>query len=144
MTLGNGNDGSTASATRRGGRRLVRRGAATLLLAMVAAGGTVAATAGPAAASWYGASVGSWATGGVNVRDCYHPTVHLPPSTACTYVTTLPVNTGVHIVCQRTGQVVSGDGVWDYIAFNGGEGLVADAYMNTGYSSWIPGVDICS
>jgi hypothetical protein len=105
---------------------------------LVLAGATVADAA---PASWYYATVGS---SGVNVRDCYHPTVQLPPSTNCTYQTTLGSGTGVHIVCQRSGQNIGGDPVWDYITYPGGEGLAADYYIYTGYSSWIPGVDICT
>lgn len=106
-----------------------------------AAGATLIATTATAQASWYTAYVGS---SGVNVRDCYHPTVQLPPSTNCTLQTYLNPGTGVHIVCQRSGQNIGGDAVWDYITYPGGEGLAADYYINTGYASWIPGIDICS
>jgi hypothetical protein len=104
------------------------------------AGAIVAGSGGAAQASWFSASVGS---SGVNVRDCYHPSVNLPPSTNCTYQATLRAGTPVHIVCQRAGQNIYGDNVWDYVTYSGGEGFAADYYINTGYANWIPGIDIC-
>lgn len=98
-------------------------------------------TASAASASWYGASVGA---SGVNIRDCYHPSTQLPPSTICTFHASLSAGTAVHIVCQRSGQNINGDAVWDYVTYSGGEGFAADYYINTGYASWIPGIDICS
>jgi hypothetical protein len=56
----------------------------------------------------------------------------------------LSAGTAVHIVCQRSGQNINGDAVWDYVTYSGGEGFAADYYINTGYASWIPGIDICS
>jgi hypothetical protein len=110
------------------------------LSAVGAAGTILVGHVTAASASWDGATVGG---SGVNVRDCYHPSVHLPPSTSCTYQTNLSAGTGVHIVCQRAGQNISGDPVWDYVVYSGGEGFAADYYINTGYASWIPGIDIC-
>jgi hypothetical protein len=81
---------------------------------------------------------------GVTVRDCYHASVQLPPSTNCSPQTTPPAGTDVHIVCQRSGQNIFGNNVWDYVVYPGGEGLVSDYYMDTGHASWIPGVDICT
>jgi hypothetical protein len=77
------------------------------------------------------------------VRDCYHPSVTLPPSTNCTYQTTLGPGTVVHIVCQRAGENINGDTAWDYITYSGGEGYTSDNNINTGYASYIPGVDTC-
>lgn len=119
-------------------KRLRRIGAVGAAGALVLAG-TATATADPA--SWYPATVGG---SGVNVRDCYHPTVQLPPSTNCTLHATLGSGTGVNIVCQRSGQNIGGDAVWDYITYPGGEGLASDYYLYTGYSSWIPGIDVCT
>jgi hypothetical protein len=116
----------------------------TVAAAALAAGSLTAGTASAAtmhADSWFAATVGA---SGVNVRDCYHPTTQLPPSTNCTYQTTLSAGTSIHVVCQRSGQNIGGDPVWDYITYSGGEGYVADYYINTGYSSWIPGIQICS
>ena len=117
------------------GRRWVRAASVVGVAGAIAIGSVTAAQA-----SWFSASVGG---GGVNVRDCYHPTVNLPPSTSCTYQTWLSPGTPVHIVCQRAGQDINGDNVWDYITYSGGEGFAADYYINTGYASWIPGIDIC-
>lgn len=121
-------------------RRLVRgTGVAAL------AGGLLVTAVGPAQASWQSATVYNPdnSTPYVYVRDCYHPSTNLPPNTTCTYQTTLYNGTPVHVVCQRSGQTINGDSVWDYIVYNGGEGFATDAYINTGYSSWIPGIDIC-
>jgi hypothetical protein len=94
--------------------------------------------------SWYPATVGGANSGGgVSLRDCYHPSVHLPPSTSCTYVKTVPTGTAVNIVCQRAGQNISGDPVWDYVVYSGGEGYMSDYYLFTGHDNWIPGVDVC-
>jgi len=120
---------------RRAGAAVGAVGAAAAL----ALAGASAADAAPA--SWYTATVGS---SGVNVRDCYHPTVQLPPSTNCTLHASLGAGTSVHIVCQRSGQNIGGDNVWDYVTYPGGEGLAADYYIYTGYTSWIPGIDICT
>ena len=117
----------------------IRRGAGVL----AAAGALVLGATGVANASWHGATVGGWSTGGVNLRDCYNPTVQLPPSTSCTYVKTVAPGTSVHVVCQRAGQNISGNNVWDYIVYPGGEGFMADYYVNTGHANWIPGIDIC-
>lgn len=121
-------------------RRTARRRAALIITVTLAAAGAGLATAHPALASWFTATVGN---SGVNIRDCYHPSVHLPPSTNCTYQTALGRGTSVHIVCQRAGQDIGGDNVWDYVTYSGGEGFAADFYLNTGYANWIPGIDIC-
>lgn len=130
----------SAPAERSRRRRMPRRRTAAALTLALATAGAGVVMADPALASWYPASVGS---SGVNVRDCYHPTVHLPPSTSCTYQAALGAGTGIHIVCQRAGQNINGDNVWDYVTYSGGEGYAADYYIYTGYSSWIPGIDIC-
>ena len=130
----------SAQAQRQPRRRTARRRIASAITVTLATTGAGLAMAAPALASWYPATVGH---SGVNVRDCYHPTVHLPPSTNCTYQTTLRPGTGVHIVCQRAGQNINGDNVWDYVTYSGGEGFAADYYIYTGYASWIPGIDIC-
>jgi hypothetical protein len=130
----------SALTPRRPRSRTSRRRIATAITLALATAGTGLVMAGPAMASWYPATVGA---SGVNVRDCYHPTVKLPPSTNCTYLTTLSPGTSVNIVCQRTGQNIGGDNVWDYVVYSGGQGLAADYYINTGYPSWIPGIDTC-
>jgi hypothetical protein len=122
------------------GRRTLRRGAMAAAAA-VAVGLSTLVGASPAHASWYGATVGN---SGVNVRDCYHPSKAPQPGTSCTYQTFLGSGTGVHIVCQHSGDNIGGDNVWDYVTYNGGEGYVADYYIYTGYSNWIPGVDVCN
>jgi hypothetical protein len=122
-------------------RWTTRRRVAVATTVAVAAMGAGFATAHPALASWQLATVGN---SGVNVRDCYHPTVQLPPSTNCTYQAALSAGTSVHIVCQRAGQNIGGDSVWDYVTYPGGEGFAADYYIYTGYANWIPGIDICS
>ncbi|MFL6129542.1 MAG: hypothetical protein ACJ73E_10805 [Mycobacteriales bacterium] len=70
------------------------------------------------------------------------------PSTSCTFVVFVPAYTALRIVCQKLGQNINGDAVWDYVVWEGGsgrpEGFAADYNINTGYSSWIPGVDRCS
>lgn len=109
-----------------------------------AAVGIVAASAGSASASWVSATVGGYSTGGVSLRDCYHPTTQLPPSQNCTYIRTVAPGTPVHVVCQREGQNIYGDPIWDYIVTPNGEGFMADYYVNTGYPGWIPGIDHCS
>ncbi|WFE26751.1 hypothetical protein O7623_26285 [Solwaraspora sp. WMMD791] len=126
-------------------RRALRRIAATIALALVSVTGLVGLSAGPAAASWHAASVGSWTPDpGLSLRDCYHPTVKLPPSQDCTFIRHLPRYTSVHVVCQRSGQNIGGNNVWDYVVYSGGEGFVSDYYMNTGHANWIPGIDICT
>jgi hypothetical protein len=120
-------------------RRVVSALALMLCFGVVA----VAASASPAQASWRAATTGS---SGVTIRDCFHPTLQ-QPSTSCTYVTFVPANTPVRIVCQHSGQNIYGDPVWDYIVWEGGpgrpEGYAADYYINTTYPNWIPGVDVC-
>lgn len=121
-----------------------RRSLANAVLAVITAVGAIVGAATPAQASWHWAEVGWWTPSpGVSLRDCYHPTVQLPPSTNCRYMWALPAYTDVHVVCQRSGQDIYGNNVWDYIVYPGGEGFVADYYMDTGHPSWIPGIDIC-
>ncbi|ROO50927.1 hypothetical protein EDC02_5788 [Micromonospora sp. Llam0] len=126
-------------------RRALRRVAATIALALVSVTGLVGLSAAPAAASWHPASVGYWTENpGLSLRDCYHPTVQLPPSQNCTFIKYLPRYTNVHVVCQRSGQNIYGNNVWDYVVYSGGEGFVSDYYMDTTHPSWIPGIDICT
>jgi hypothetical protein len=127
---------------------LTKRIAASGLAACSVAAALVAIGATPASASWYGATTGGT---GANIRDCYHPTVNLPPNTSCTFRASVAAWTGVRIVCQRQGQSVSGyygtTDLWDYVVWEGGsgrpEGFASDANINTGYAYWIPGIDIC-
>ncbi|MTK05172.1 hypothetical protein [Micromonospora sp. CP22] len=120
----------------------IRRAAAVAGVTALAAGVGVAVSAAPAQASWYAATTGG---SGVTIRDCYHPPQS--PSTNCTFVAFVPANTPVRIVCQRSGQNIGGDPVWNYIVWEGGpgrpEGLASDYYIYTGYANWIPGVDHC-
>ena len=116
-----------------------KRGAVAAALAS----GLLAAAQTPAHASWYAAH--PW--GDVHLRDCYHPNKQPYPNTNCTDLGWVYTNTNVRIVCQYAGQNVGGDAVWDYIVVQDGsnrEGYVADYYVTTGYSSWIPGVDRCN
>jgi hypothetical protein len=121
-------------------KKLAGRGVAAC--SVTAALVTMAAT--PAHASWQAATTGA---SGVNIRDCYHPTVQLPPSTNCTLRVAVPAHTGVRIVCQAAGQSIDGNPVWDYVVWEGGpgrpEGFASDYYIDTGSPSWIPGIDIC-
>ncbi|MEU8112726.1 hypothetical protein [Micromonospora sp. NPDC048947] len=121
----------------------IRRAAVAVGLAVAAAGAGVVVPATAAQASWFAATTGS---SGVTIRDCYHPT-NQSPSTSCTYVAFVPAYTPVRIVCQRSGQNIGGDPVWDYIVWEGGsgrpEGFASDYYINTGYANWIPGVSGC-
>jgi hypothetical protein len=120
-------------------RKLLKAAAVT-----AAAAGLVIGGAGLASASWAGATVGGYTTGGVSLRDCYHPSVHLPPSQACTYLKTIAPGTPAHVVCQTVGQDIYGDSLWDYVVTSAGEGFMSDYYVNTGYAGWIPGIDHCS
>jgi hypothetical protein len=124
--------------TRAGGMR--RAVTATALTAATVAA-LLAGPAAPAQASWFSASIGGTA---VSLRDCYHPTKAAQPSQSCTFIKTVPAGTAVHIICQHSGQNIYGDPVWNYIQYGGGEGYVADYYVNTGHANWIPGVDVCN
>src|SRR4051812_872594 len=42
----------------------------------------------------------------------------------------------VGIGCQQQGPAVGGNSIWDYVSKKGG--FVADAYVWTGYTAWIP------
>ncbi|MFC0623470.1 hypothetical protein [Kribbella deserti] len=95
----------------------------------------------PAHASWYPATTGG---SGANLRSC--------ASTSCPIsAASVPAWTGIRIVCQKVGQSVSGyygtSNLWNYIVWEGGpgrpEGFAADANINTGYSYWIPGIEVC-
>jgi hypothetical protein len=112
-----------------------------MTLATLGAGTVLAVGATPALASWQTANIGNSA---VSLRDCYHPQKAAQPSQDCTFIKYVPAGTTVHIVCQHSGQNIYGDPVWDYISYSGGEGYVADYYVNTGYANWIPGVDVCN
>lgn len=96
----------------------IRRMASALALTLSLAGATIAISASPAHASWYPAKTGG---SGVTIRDCFHSVVQ-QPSTSCTYVTFVPANTPVRIVCQHSGQSIGGDPVWDYIVWESGPG----------------------
>lgn len=115
----------------------------TIAIAVTAAG-VVAGSAGIANASWADATVGGYSTDGVSLRDCYHPTTHLPPSQDCTYLKTIAPGTPAHVVCQTVGQNIYGDSLWDYIVTSNGEGFMADYYVDTSHPGWIPGIDHCS
>jgi hypothetical protein len=122
----------------------IRRIARHAIAVLGAAGSVVALAASPGHASWNSVDIGS---SDVNMRDCYHPLQ--TPSTNCNYVTTVPHGTTVHLVCQKAGQTIGDDSVWDYVVWDSNpsrpEGFVADWYVNTHTSSyWVPGVDHCS
>ena len=71
--------------------------------------------------------------GSLNVRKT--------PSTSGAIVTTVAEGKTVGIDCQTTGTTVEGTNIWDYLPAYGG--YVTDAYVNTGYDSFIPGVPKC-
>lgn len=140
----------TTKKVRAGGRpgRLLR-GMRGLLVALLLAGSSIFVAAPGANASWYLSTV-STRSGGVNVRDCYHPVNRSSyPSTACTYVTYLAPGTALHIVCQRWGQPVSGPygttALWDYVVVNVNgrtyEGYATDAYIYTGSNGFV--AEVC-
>jgi hypothetical protein len=120
---------------------LAKRVTAAGGLALAGISAAVVMNAAPAMASWQAASIGN---SDVSLRDCYHPSKAAQPSQSCTFIKYVPAGTTVHIVCQHSGQDIYGDAVWDYISYSGGEGYVADSYVYTGYTNWIPGVDVCS
>jgi hypothetical protein len=119
----------------------IQRRLSTVAGLALAGAGLLALNPAPALASWQAATIGNTA---VSLRDCYHPAKAAQPSQSCTFLKTVPAGTAVHIVCQHSGQNIYGDPVWDYISYSGGEGYVADYYVYTGYTSWIPGVDGCN
>ncbi|WP_030434918.1 hypothetical protein [Actinoplanes subtropicus] len=120
---------------------MTKRVAAAVGLTTAGISAALVMNAAPAMASWQSANIGNSA---VSLRDCYHPTKAAQPSQSCTFIKYVPAGTAVHIVCQHSGQNIYGDAVWDYISYSGGEGYVADYYVYTGYTDWIPGVDVCS
>jgi hypothetical protein len=67
--------------------------------------------------------------------------VRSKPSTQSAIVKTLSAGTKVQISCQVSGESVSGNSVWDYLPAHGG--YVADAYLYTGHSAFIPGIAKC-
>lgn len=81
--------------------------------------------AGDATVRWTG-------TAGLNVREA--------PSRTAARVGWLAEGTSVTVECQIEGDLVGSSNVWDYLE---GEGYVADAYIDSGYSSWITGVPKC-
>lgn len=97
---------------------------------------------GVQARSWHLATVGGSTTGGVALRDCYHP-VAQTPSQNCTYIKTVPPGTAVHVVCQSAGQNIFGNNVWDYIVYSGGEGYMSDYYLITGADGFHPSIERC-
>jgi hypothetical protein len=72
-------------------------------------------------------------TDGLNVREA--------PMTGSTRIDWLAEGTKVTVACQIEGEAVGNSNVWDYIADRGG--YVSDAFIDSGYSSWIPGVPKC-
>lgn len=76
----------------------------------------------------------AWTNGeGLNVRESATP--------SSTRVDWLAEGAQVTIVCQVEGAAVDGTAVWDRL--EAPAGYVLDAYMKTGYASWIPGVPKC-
>lgn len=124
------------------GKRMLRTAGALGIAIPLMIGG-----AGVASASWHNATVGGGNTApdGVALRDCYHPTLQLPPSTNCTLLKRVAPGTPTHVICQRTGEEISGNNLWDYVKFSdNSEGFMADYYVITGHPGWIPGIDVCS
>ncbi|AKT40629.1 CHAP domain-containing protein [Chondromyces crocatus] len=74
-------------------------------------------------------------TGGdsVNVRS--------GPNTSSSIVGVVHAGASVGIECQTTGTVIEGTSIWNFLPAKGG--YVTDAYVYTGYSSFIPGVPRC-
>ena len=131
----------------------ITRAATRALMGVLMLSASMLGVTGPASAeeggqvgvqSWHPATVGGGSSGGqVALRDCYHPVVQAP-STSCTLVKYVPTGISVHVVCQRSGQNINGNAVWDYVVYPGGEGYMTDYYLITGYNGFIPGVDYCS
>jgi len=71
--------------------------------------------------------------GAVNVRSA--------PNTSSTIVGTVSEGMSVGIECQTTGTTVNGTSIWDYLPAKGG--YVTDAYVNTGYDGFVPGMPMC-
>lgn len=132
--------------------RILGRASTGIAAAAVLAATAALGTAGSASAttdgdvgiqSWHPATVGGGNSGGqVALRDCYHPVQ--TPSTSCGLVKYVPTGTAVHVVCQRSGQNINGNSVWDYVVYSGGEGYMSDYYLFTGTDGFIPGVEYCS
>jgi hypothetical protein len=70
---------------------------------------------------------------GLNVRAL--------PSKASERVDWLAEGAATTVDCQTVGDWVGNSNVWDYVGDKGG--YVADAYVDSGYASWIPGVPEC-
>lgn len=68
-------------------------------------------------------------------------TVRVSPSTSGAVIDWLPEGASVQISCQTTGTSVSGTTVWDFLPAYGG--YVSDAYLYTGHSGFIPGMERC-
>jgi hypothetical protein len=93
-------------------------------------------TAGIASAAT--ATVGNTDGDGLNVRAA--------PTSASASLGLVWDGRRVDISCQVSGQSVTNtrgftSSIWDYVPALGG--YLADAYMNTGYDYWIPGVPRC-
>jgi hypothetical protein len=74
-------------------------------------------------------------TGGdaINVRSA--------PNTSSSIVGTVSEGMSVGIECQINGTVIEGTSIWDFLPSKGG--YVTDAYVNTGYDGFVPGMPIC-
>ncbi|HET6585756.1 MAG TPA: peptidoglycan DD-metalloendopeptidase family protein [Nannocystaceae bacterium] len=70
---------------------------------------------------------------GLNLRE--------GPNPSSARIGWLAEGTAVDVACQIEGVAVVGNAVWDYL--DDEHGYVADAYVNTGHASWIPGVPKC-
>jgi hypothetical protein len=60
----------------------------------------------------------------LNLREC--------PSTSCTVLTVIPINTTLYLNCWWPGTSINGDNVWYDTTYGGQEGMVSGYYMNTG------------
>ncbi|HWB74141.1 MAG TPA: M23 family metallopeptidase [Nannocystaceae bacterium] len=75
-----------------------------------------------------------WTAGkGVNVRA--------EPRADSTKIGGLAEGAQLVVGCQIEGQSVQGNTIWDYVPAK--QGYVADAFVDTGWPSWIPGVPKC-
>jgi peptidase M23-like protein len=75
-----------------------------------------------------------WTSGkGVNVRA--------EPRADSERVDGLVEGERIAIACQLEGQSVQGNAIWDYVAAK--DGYVADAFVDSGWPSWIAGVPRC-
>lgn len=108
-----------------------------LVVIVLAIAAVLMGTAGIASAAT--ATVGNTDGDGLNIRSA--------PTSASTSLGLVWDGRVVDISCQVTGQSVTNtrgftSSIWDYVPALGG--YLADAYMNTGYDYWIPGVPKCS